>query len=221
MAILGPVRARLQAGNTTRSICTLAERNDGSPGIYGVTFEAIEAGGVESFLERIRDELVTGEYLPQRNRRQEIPKDGGKVRVLGIPTIRDRVVQGALKLIVEPIFEADFQAGPYGYRPQRSAHDAVERVAEAIVGNKTRVLDVDLSSYFDNVRHHLLLEKVAQRVNDGDVMALLKKILKANGKKGGTARRGDDTLNTKGNFRFERQIVAWRKRPVIDLRRKR
>ena len=104
--------------------------------------------------------------------------------MLGIPTIRDRVVQGALKLILEPIFEADFQAGSYGYRPQRSAHDAVERVAEAIVSNKTRVIDVDLSSYFDNVRHHLLLEKVAQRVNDGDVLALLKKILKANGKKG-------------------------------------
>ena len=169
---------------TLREAYALAKRNDGSPGIDGVTFEAIEAGGGESFLERIRDELVTGEYLPQRNRRQEIPKDGGKVRVLGIPTIRDRVVQGALKLIVEPIFEADFKAGSYGYRPQRSAHDAVERVAEAIVGNKTRVIDVDLSSYFDNVRHHLLLEKVAQRVNDGDVMALLKKILKANGKKG-------------------------------------
>ena len=169
---------------TLREAYALAKRNNGSPGIDGVTFEAIEAGGVESFLERIRDELVTGEYLPQRNRRQEIPKDGGKVRVLGIPTIRDRVVQGALKLIVEPIFESDFQAGSYGYRPQRSAHDAVERVAEAIVGNKTRVIDVDLSSYFDNVRHHLLLEKVAQRVNDGDVMALLKKILKANGKKG-------------------------------------
>ena len=169
---------------TLREAYALAERNDGSPGIDGVTFEAIEAGGVESFLERIREELVTGEYLPQRNRRQEIPKDGGKVRVLGIPTIRDRVVQGALKLIVEPIFEADFQAGSYGYRPQRSAHDAVERVAGAIVSNKTRVIDVDLSSYFDNIRHHLLLEQVARRVSDGDVMALLKKILKANGKKG-------------------------------------
>ena len=137
---------------TLREAYALAKRNDGSPGIDGVTFEAIEAGGVESFLERIREELVTGEYLPQRNRRQEIPKDGGKVRVLGIPTIRDRVVQGALKLILEPIFEADFQAGSYGYRPQRSAHDAVERVAEAIVSNKTRVIDVDLSSYFDNVK---------------------------------------------------------------------
>ena len=169
---------------TLREAYALAKRNDGSPGIDGVTFEAIEAGGGESFLERIRYELVTGEYLPQRNRRQEIPKDGGKVRVLGIPTIRDRVVQGALKLIVEPIFEADFQAGSYGYRPQRSAHAAVERVAGAIVSNKTRVIDVDLSSYFDNVRHHLLLEKVAQRVSDGDVLRLLKKILKANGKKG-------------------------------------
>ena len=169
---------------TLREAYTLAERNDGSPGIDGVTFEAIEAGGVESFLEQIREELVTGEYLPQRNRRREIPKDGGKVRVLGIPTIRDRVVQGALKLILEPIFEADFRPGSYGYRPQRSAHAAIGRVAEAIVSNKTRVIDVDLSSYFDNIRHHLLLEQVARRVNDGDVLALLKKILKANGKKG-------------------------------------
>ena len=169
---------------TLREAYALAKRNDGSPGIDGVTFEAIEAGGVERFIGQIREELVTGEYLPLRNRRQEIPKDGGKVRVLGIPAIRDRVVQGALKLIVEPIFEADFQAGSYGYRPQRSAHAAVKRVAEAIVSNKTRVIDVDLSSYFDNIRHHLLLEKVARRVNDRDVLALLKKILKANGKKG-------------------------------------
>ena len=169
---------------TLREAYALAKRNEGSPGIDGVTFEAIEAGGVERFIGQIREELVTGEYLPLRNRRQEIPKDGGKVRVLGIPAIRDRVVQGALKLIVEPIFEADFQAGSYGYRPRRSAHAAVKRVAEAIVSNKTRVIDVDLSSYFDNIRHHLLLEKVARRVNDGDVLALLKKILKANGKKG-------------------------------------
>ena len=169
---------------TLREAYALAKRNNGSPGIDGVTFEAIEASGVEGFLEQLRGELVTGEYLPLRNRRQEIPKDGGKVRVLGIPTIRDRVVQGALKLIVEPIFEADFQSGSYGYRPRRSAHAAVQRVAGAIEKGKTRVIDVDLSSYFDNIRHHLLLEKVARRVNDGDVLRLLKKILKANGKKG-------------------------------------
>ena len=169
---------------TLREAYAVAKRNNGAPGIDGVTFAAIEAGGVESFIERIREELVTGTYLPLRNRRQEIPKDGGKVRVLGIPAIRDRVVQGALKLILEPIFEADFQSGSYGYRPRRSAHGAVQRVAAAIVRDKTRVIDVDLSSYFDNVRHHLLLEKVARRVSDGDVLKVLKLMLKANGKKG-------------------------------------
>src|SRR5256714_12247733 len=97
------------------------------------------------YVQHIRDELVARTYQPMRVRRKEIPKDGGtKVRVLGIPTIRDRVVQGALKLILEPVFEADFQPGSYGYRPKRSAHAAVERVAEAIVSWKTRVIDVAL-----------------------------------------------------------------------------
>jgi len=162
----------------------MARHNDGAPGIDGVTFEAIEEKGVEAFLEDIRNELITGSYLPTRNRKKEIPKGGGKVRVLGIPTIRDRVVQGALKLILEPIFEADFQEGSYGYRPKRTAHQAVQRVAEAIVHNKTKVIDLDLKSYFDTVRHDLLLGKVAQRVNDDQVMHLLKLILKAGGNRG-------------------------------------
>jgi RNA-directed DNA polymerase len=163
----------------------LAKKNNGAPGIDGVTFAAIEAGGVDVFLAQIRDELVTGTYRPLRNRRKEIPKDGGKkVRVLGIPSIRDRVVQGALKLILEPIFESDFQSGSFGYRPKRTAHEAVQRVAEAIVRCKTRVIDIDLRAYFDNVRHDLLLAKVARRVNDAEVMHLLKMILKASGKKG-------------------------------------
>jgi len=169
---------------TLREAYAMAKQNNGAPGIDGVTFEAIERGGVEGFLERIRGELVSGTYLPMRNRRKEIPKGNGKVRVLGIPTIRDRVVQGALKLILEPIFEADFQPGSFGYRPKRTAHEAVNRVAREILRNKTRVIDVDLRSYFDNVRHHLLLEKVAKRVTDTDVMRLLKMILKASGKKG-------------------------------------
>src|SRR5258708_326400 len=117
-------------------------------------------------------------------RKKEIPKDGGKVRILSIPSIRDRVVQGALKLILEPIFEADFQSGSYGYRPKRTAHEAVNRVAHAIVEEKTRIIDIDLSAYFDNVQHSLLLEKVAQRIKDGEVMHLLKMIVKATGKKG-------------------------------------
>jgi len=162
----------------------MAKENNGAPGIDGVTFEAIEEAGVEGFLAQLRDELVTRTYRPLRNRRVEIPKAGGKVRVLGIPAIRDRVVQGALKLIVEPIFEADFHDGSYGYRPKRTAQQAVDRVAEAIVRNKTRVLDLDLAAYFDSVRHDLLLAKVARRVNDRDILHLLKLILKASGKRG-------------------------------------
>jgi RNA-directed DNA polymerase len=169
---------------TLHEAYALAKKNNGAPGIDGVTFEAIEAGGVESFLEQLRDELAAHRYRPMRNRRQEIPKDGGKVRVLGIPSIRDRVVQGALKLILEPIFEADFQPGSFGYRPGRTAHEAVQRVAEAIVKCKTRVIDIDLRAYFDNVRHDRLLAKVAARVSDADVLHLLKMILKASGAKG-------------------------------------
>src|SRR5437016_6331145 len=111
----------------------MAKKNDWAPGIDGVTFEAIEESGAESFLQQIRDELVSNMYRPMRARKKEIPKDGGtKVRVLSIPSIRDRVVQGALKLILEPIFEADFQPGSYGYRPKRTVHEAVYRVAKAI-----------------------------------------------------------------------------------------
>src|SRR6195256_1458352 len=140
---------------TLRAAYEMAKRNDGAPGIDGVTFEAIEAQGVEALLEQLRDELIGRTYQPLPARRQEIPKDGGKVRVLSIPAIRDRVVQGALK-----------------------------RVAEAIVRRKTRVLDVDLRAYFDNVRHDRLLAKVARRIDDVDVMHLLKVMLKASGKKG-------------------------------------
>jgi len=170
---------------TLREAYKLAKRNNGAPGIDGVSFEAIEGDGVDRFLEQIRDELVSRRYRPTAVRRAEIPKDGGeKVRVLSIPTIRDRVVQGALKLILEPIFEADFQPGSYAYRPKRTAHQAVHRVAKAIIQNKTQVLDLDLRAYFDNVRHHILLEKVARRVNDRDVMRLLKMMLRATGSKG-------------------------------------
>ena len=169
---------------TLREAYALAKENDGAPGVDGVTFEAIEEQGVDAFLEQIRDELVQHTYEPLPARRQEIPKDKGKVRVLSIPAIRDRVVQGSLKLILESIFEADFQPGSFGYRPKKRAHEAVDRVAQAIVRHKTRVLDLDLRSYFDNVRHDRLLAKVAKRVDDDDVMHLLKIMLKANGRRG-------------------------------------
>jgi RNA-directed DNA polymerase len=169
---------------TLKAAYDLAKRNNGAPGIDGVTFDAIEVGGLEAFLVDLRNELIARTYRPLRNRRVEIPKDGGKVRVLGIPAIRDRVVQGALKLILEPIFEADFHDGSYGYRPKRKAHEAVARVTKAIVANKTLVIDVDVAAYFDNVRHDLLLGKVARRVQDAEILHLLNLVLKASGKRG-------------------------------------
>ncbi len=162
----------------------MAKQNKGAPGIDGVTFEDIERDGVDGFIEQIRDELVSGTYRPMRNRKKEIPKGNGKTRTLGIPSVRDRVVQGAVKLILEPIFEADFQDGSFGYRPKRTAHEAVVRVAQALVESKTRVIDLDLKAYFDTVRHDLLLQKVAERVQDEQVLRLLKMILKASGKRG-------------------------------------
>ena len=167
-----------------REAYQMARSNNGAPGIDGVTFQAIEEGGAEAFLAQIRTELVANTYRPMPARKKEIPKDGGKVRILSIPAIRDRVVQGALKLILEPIFEADFQPGSYGYRPKRTAHEAVARVARAIVEEKTRIVDLDLAAYFDNVQHSLLLKKVARRIRDDAVMHLLKMMLKATGKKG-------------------------------------
>ncbi|MGY2882942.1 RNA-directed DNA polymerase [Bradyrhizobium sp. USDA 4524] len=170
---------------TLRAAYEMAKENDGAPGIDGVTFEAIEARGVESLLEQLRDELIGRSYQPLPSRKREIPKDGGsKVRVLSLPAIRDRVVQGALKLVLEPVFEADFQPGSFGYRPKRTAHEAIKRVAQAVAERKTRILDVDLRAYFDNIRHDRMLEKVALRIDDKEILHLLRLMLKASGKKG-------------------------------------
>jgi RNA-directed DNA polymerase len=162
----------------------LAKKNNGAPGIDGVTFEAVEAQGVDQFVEQLREELVRRAYRPLRVRKVGIPKEGGRVRDLSIPAIRDRVVQGALKLILEPIFEADFQPGSFGYRPKKTPHEAIERAAKAILQRNTYVIDFDLRSYFDTVRHHILLGKVARRVGDGEVLHLLRLILRSSGKRG-------------------------------------
>jgi RNA-directed DNA polymerase len=162
-----------------------AKANDGAAGVDGETFGTIESKGVEGFLEEIREDLLKGSYTPQPNRVKEIPKGNGKTRKLGIPTIKDRVVQGAVTLILEAIFEADFCDNTYGYRPGRSCAGALHRVTEGVMGHGlTEVIDVDLSGYFDNIRHHLLLAQIAKRVNDGKVMGLIKKILKAQGNRG-------------------------------------
>ena len=169
---------------TLETAYKLAKANNGAPGIDGVTFTAIESQGREAFLAEIRDELLTQTYYPISYRQQAIPKEGGKSRILQIPAIRDRVVQNAVKLILEPIFENDFQDGSYGYRPKRTAHTAVERVSKAIITSKTKIIDVDLKSYFDTVRHDILLSKIASRINDKEIMRLIKLILKAGGTRG-------------------------------------
>lgn len=162
----------------------IAKRNGGAPGLEGQTFEAIEAAGLDTFLAEIRDDLLSGRYKPQPNRRVDIPKENGKVRTLQIPCIRDRVVQGALRLILEAIFEADFCPNSYGYRPKRSPHRALAEVRRSVMRRMSTVIDVDLSCYFDTIRHSILLDKIAKRVQDPQVLQLVKQVLKAGGRVG-------------------------------------
>src|SRR3977135_4244726 len=193
---------------TLREAYALAKQNDGAPGVDGVTFEAIETQGVDGFLEQIWNELNQRNYVPLPARKQEIPKDGGKVRVLSIPAIRDGVVQGALKLILEPIFETDFQSGSYGYRPKRTAHqavtvlnqiweedflgfsygfrpgrgqqDALDALSVGIVRKKVNwILDLDIRSFFDKLQHDWLVRFVEHRIGDQRVVRLIQKWLKA------------------------------------------
>jgi RNA-directed DNA polymerase len=170
--------------DTLEEAYRLAKQNNGAPGVDGVTFEQIESAGLSEFLTELSQELREKSYRSLPCRRVNIPKEGGKVRMLRIPAIRDRVVQGALRLILEPIFEADFHEGSFGYRPGRTAHQALERVSKGLNHRLHLVIDLDLRSYFDTVRHDLLLSKLAKRVQDDDVMWLSKSILKSGGKRG-------------------------------------
>lgn len=162
----------------------LVKENKGAPGIDEIDFEDIKQYGEQKFLTEIKEQLETGTYKPSRCRSAFIPKSNGDFRELKIATIRDRTVQGAIKLVLEPIFEADFQEGSYGYRPHKNLHEASTRVAEALMKCKRIALDIDLKAFFDNVRHHTLLEKLAKRISDDKVLGLIKLILKAAGKRG-------------------------------------
>ena len=157
----------------------LARANAGAPGVDGVSFAQIEALGREAWLAGLCEELVSKTYRPDPVRRVLISKPDGGERPLGIPTIRDRVVQTAAKLVLEPIFEADFEDNAYGYRPARGAVDAVKDVHRHLCRGYTDVVDADLSGYFDSIPHDELLQSVARRIADGAVLRLIKLWLKA------------------------------------------
>lgn len=158
----------------------LVRANKGSPGVDGLRFEDVaQKIGVETFLMELAQDLKENTYQPSAVRRVMIPKADGSMRPLGIPTIRDRVAQMAVKLIIEPVFEADFRPNSYGFRPKKSAHDAADKIAESLAYGYTNVIDADLSKYFDSIPHAKLLAVVAERIVDGAILHIIKLWLKA------------------------------------------
>lgn len=171
----------LSRNDTLQEAWNLVKRNGGSAGIDGLSINAIERsqGGVLGFLTEIREELRSKTYYPKPVKRVYIPKSDGKLRPLGIPTVKDRVVQAALLLIIEPIFEQDFLACSYGFRPNKSAHQAIDAIKKAIANGQLEVYDADLKSYFDTIPHDKLMKAVEARITDQQVLKLIRKWLAA------------------------------------------
>src|SRR6202171_4447169 len=203
----------------------LARANDGAPGVDGESFEDIESKGLEVWMNGLREELRNQTYQPQPVRRGRVPKPGGGERPLGIPTIRDRVAQTAAKLILEPIWEAELEPNAYGYRPRKSAQDAIRKVDELLHEGYTDIVDADLSKYFDTIPHSELLQCVARRIVDRHMLHLIKMWLKVpveerddNGKRRLTGGKDNDRGTPQGcvirpalaTLYMNRMLKGWR-----------